>query len=152
MAQRISRRQLETAAEIHDAAYHVLRTTERDSIGGIASSRLSVLAVLVFGGPMTIGQLAAAERVKSPTMTGVVNGLEQDGLVRRGHGGDDARRVLVEVTIQGRRALQRERDRRSRTIATRLAGLSADDLATVGRAARLLDELFGSSWLVSIRG
>ena len=57
------------ADRLHSAAIHVLRRVRKqDAASGEGPARLSALSVLVFGGPMTLGQLAVAEQVKPPTM------------------------------------------------------------------------------------
>jgi DNA-binding MarR family transcriptional regulator len=137
-------RQVDLVADrLHSAAIHLLRRArEQDAESGLGPARLSALSVVVFVGPLTVGELAAAEGVRSATMTGIVNGLEADRLVRRVPHGQDRRSVLVESTSAGRRLLERARTRRLALIADRLARLPADDVALLGRAADLLDELF----------
>ena len=81
---------------LHSAAIHLLRRVRKqDAATGEGPARLSALSVLVFGGPMTLGQLAAAEQVKPPTMSRIVTGLERqpaggalDGCQRRAPGAD----------------------------------------------------------------
>ena len=66
------------ADRLHSAAIHLLRRVRKqDAATGEGPARLSALSVLVFGGPMTLGQLAAAEQVKPPTMSRIVTGLER---------------------------------------------------------------------------
>src|SRR6202521_1536653 len=73
-----------TSDRLHSAAIHLLRRVRKeDAIMAEAPARLSALSVLVFGGPMSLGELAAAEQVKPPTMSRVVAGLERNGLVAR---------------------------------------------------------------------
>jgi DNA-binding MarR family transcriptional regulator len=98
--------------------------------------------VVVFRGPLTLGQLAAAEGVRSATMTGIVNGLERDGLVRRRPHGRDKRSVNIESTRSGRRLLDRARARRIDHVVSKLDDLTDDELELLARAADLLDERF----------
>src|SRR5919108_1229541 len=80
-----SNRHLDAADRFHSAAIHALRYVRReDPATGLSAARLSALSVLVFGGPRTLGELAAAEHVRPATMTRIVQALEADGLVRRG--------------------------------------------------------------------
>src|SRR4029077_4161805 len=107
-------REVEAVAErLHSAALHLLRRlrTEDDALG-ISPPRLSALSVVVYAGPIGIGDLAAAEGVAAPTMTRLVDGLERAGLVRRGPDPDDARGVLVRATTEGKRILTRGRAKR----------------------------------------
>src|SRR6267143_4993288 len=75
---------LEVADRLHSAAIHLLRPARKqDVLARQAPARLSALSVLVFGGPMALGQLAAAEQVKAPTMSRIVTGLEKSRLAER---------------------------------------------------------------------
>src|SRR2546421_4368113 len=119
-------RQVEEVADLlHSAAIHLLRRAqEQDRAARISPARLSALSVVVFRGPLTLGELAAAERVRSATMTGIVNGLESEGLARRRQGDADRRAVRVEATAKGRRLLERARAKRIDLVASKLDDLS----------------------------
>ena len=74
----------ELAARVHSAALHLLRRlAQEDRATGVSAPRLSALSVLVFGGPRTIGALAAIEGVTPPTMTRLVAAMTADGLSSR---------------------------------------------------------------------
>lgn len=133
----------EIADRLHSAAIHLLRrAAEHDAESDLSAARLSALSVVVFRGPLTLGELAAAEGVRSPTMTGIVNGLEGEGLVRRRPHDQDRRAVIVEPTDAGRTRLARARARRIDLVAGELADLSEADLALLRRAAELLEARF----------
>src|SRR5437868_11146979 len=94
------------ADRLHSAAIHLLRRLRAaDAASGLTASRLSALSVVVFGGPQTITALAAAEQVRLPTMTRLVQGLERDGLVTRAPDPRDRRRVVVRATAPAPRRL-----------------------------------------------
>src|ERR671935_229369 len=136
MSPRLSKRNLEAADRLHSAAIHALRHVRReDPATGLSAARLSALSVLVFGGPRTLGELAAAERVRPPTMTNIVRGLEEAGLVRREADPRDGRVARVRATAKGERVLQRARQRRIEKLAQRLASLSPEEGAPVRAAA-----------------
>jgi len=140
MSRRLSSAHREAADRLHSASIHVLRRVAReDSASGLSSARLSALSVLVFGGARTLGELAAAEQVRPPTMTRIVRGLEADGLVGRRADPDDGRVVRVHATAKGNRVLQRARERRIANLAERLAGLDAREVARVHEAAELVE-------------
>jgi DNA-binding MarR family transcriptional regulator len=133
----------EVADRLHSAAIHLLRrAAEEDRAVGLSRARLSALSVVVFRGPLTLGQLAEAEGVRSATMSGIVNGLESESLVRRRPHGTDRRAVSIEATPAGRRLLDRARTRRIEHVAARLADLSQEELEVLASAAELLDERF----------
>jgi len=97
--------------------------------------------VVVFGGPLTVGQLAAAEQIRSPTASKLVTELVDLGLVIRSTSADDRRVTEVRPTARGRWMLQAGRRRRVANLASRLAVLGPDDLATLDRAAEILEEV-----------
>ena len=130
------------ADRLHSAAIHLLRRLRReDDASGLSAPRLSALSVVVFGGPMTLGALAAAEQVRPPTMTRLVQGLERDGLVKRQSVEGDARAVLITPTSRGVRLLGEGRARRVKRLARDLAGLEAAELHLLARAAVLLERV-----------
>jgi DNA-binding MarR family transcriptional regulator len=102
---------------------------------GLTPARASALSVLVFGGPRTVGELAAAEGVQSPTMTQLVNSLEALELARRVPAPGDRRRVMVEATEAGRRLLEEGRARRVALLDSLLDELDDTELAVLDRAA-----------------
>jgi DNA-binding MarR family transcriptional regulator len=129
------------ADRFHSAAIHALRhVRQEDAASGLTAARLSALSVLVFGGPKTLGEVAVAEQVRPPTITGIVRGLEQDDLARRNSDRRDARVVRVHATAKGKRVLQQARRRRIDALADRLSSLEADELAVIEQAAELVDE------------
>src|SRR4051794_34975493 len=130
------------ADRLNSAAIHVLRSVRaQDARAGVGPAGLSALSVLVFGGPRTVGELAAAERVRSPTMSGVLKNLEAEGLVRRRRSAHDARRSVVHPTARGRRLMQRARQRRIDALAARIETLDARERRTLLEAADLMERI-----------
>jgi DNA-binding MarR family transcriptional regulator len=130
----------EAADKFHSAAIHALRRVRReDPATGLSAARLSALSVLVFGGPRTLGELAAAEQVRPPTMTGLVRALEEGGYVRRDADPGDARVVRVAATKKGERVLYEGRRRRVERLGEHLATLSAQEVARIREAAELVE-------------
>lgn len=104
-------------------------------------TQLSALATIERRGPMTLGELATAERVQPPTITAAIDRLEGQGLVRRRTDEQDRRVVRVEVTGVGRKLLARNRSRKTAYLAKRLRALTPDDAATLHKATVILDRL-----------
>jgi DNA-binding MarR family transcriptional regulator len=130
----------EVADRLHSAAIHLLRhARKQDVLAGAGPARLSALSVLVFGGPMALRQLAAAEQVKAPTMSRIVDGLKRSGLARIETDPSDARRIRVTATAKGERLLRRARTRRVEQLAEILSGATNRDLDTLLRAAQLIE-------------
>lgn len=131
---------LEVGDRLHSAAIHLLRHASRqDVVARQAPARLSALSVLVFGGPMALRQLAAAEQVKAPTMSRIAAGLKRSGLAKIETDATDARRIRVTATAKGERLLQQARGRRIRLLAETLSGLGESELETLLRAAELME-------------
>ena len=130
------------AERLHSAAIHLLRRLRReDDASGLSAPRLSALSVIVFGGPIALGALAAAEQVRPPTMTRLVQGLEKDGLVTRSAVEGDARSVLIRATARGTRLLHEGRTRRVRRLASDLGALGATELHILARAMDVLERV-----------
>jgi DNA-binding MarR family transcriptional regulator len=128
------------ADRLHSAAIHLLRRLRvEDEALGISAPRLSALSVLVFVGPMRIGELAHLEQVEPPTMTRLVDGLERDGYVTRSPDPDDARAVTVEPTTLGRDALVEGRRRRVEAFSALLTTLPRRELAQLARGVEALE-------------
>lgn len=130
----------EIADRVHSAALHLVRAVRTvDAAMGLSPARSSALSILVFGGPRTVGALARAEGVRSPTMTAMVNGMEAERLVRRRPGFGDGRQVVVEATPKGRRILEQGRRLRVRRLQDLLSNLDDSELAVLDQAALLID-------------
>jgi DNA-binding MarR family transcriptional regulator len=104
-------------------------------------TQLAVLGTVERDGPLTLGELAAVERVQPPTITAAVGRLEARGLVRRRTDPVDRRVARVEVTRSGRRLLDESRSRKTAYLERRLAALSADERDTLERAAVILERI-----------
>jgi len=130
----------EVADRIHSAAIRLLRGLRRqDDKWGLSAPRLSALSVVVFGGPITLGDLARAEQVRPPTMTRLVQALEGERLVTRTPDADDKRVAWIKATARGRRLLLRGRKARVRALAASLKSLDRGSVETLDRAAGLLE-------------
>ena len=105
----------------------------------LSPTQTAVLATIDRRGPLTLGELAEAERVQPPTITAAVGRLEHQGLVQRRREPNDRRVVRVRVTADGAELLDQARSRKSAYLEQRLASLSARERATLERAASILE-------------
>src|ERR1700733_2253617 len=127
---------LAIADGLHSAAIHLLRRVRKqDAATGEGPARLSALSVLVFGGAKTLGELAAAEQVKPPTMSRIVSGLTRSRLVEVTDDPHDKRRMSIRATSKGTRLLQKGRQHRIAYLASHLDKLAPEELAKLGEAA-----------------
>ena len=132
----------DTAERLHAAAIQLLRSVRvEDRASGLSGPRLSALSVIVFGGPLPMSALAAAEQVKPPTISRMVAELEREGLVERVRETGDRRVLKVRATASGRKLLEEGRRRRVARIAKALEGLAPEDRKLLARAADLLDQV-----------
>jgi DNA-binding MarR family transcriptional regulator len=128
---------------LHSAAIHLLRKVRaQDRSAGIGPAQLSALSVLVFGGPRSLKELAETERVRPPTMSRIVVGLERARLVRR-RTTDDKRRMLLEATALGVKILQKGRRRRVQMLVRALQEFPGDELREAAAAAEFMSKLIG---------
>lgn len=131
---------IEAADRFHSAAIHALRHVRReDPSTGLSAARLSALSVLVFGGPRTLGELAAAEQVRPATMTRIAQSLVEDDYARRDRDPADGRVVRLSATTKGRRVMQQGRERRVASLARLLGRLSDEEIARIHEAAELVE-------------
>ena len=128
---------------MHSAAVHLLRRVRvaDDESMGMTPARRSALSVLVFAGPRSLSELAAAEQVTLPTMSKLVTALEKDGLVRRERDPLDRRIVRLRATAKARRMAGRGRERRLAVLESLLGSASASEVEVVREAAEILDRL-----------
>ena len=117
-----------------------LRQMQDDSLD-LTPSQLSAMAVLLNSGDLLMGELAAQEKVKPPSMTRIVNSLEAGGYVARRPDSRDHRQCLVALTDSGREVLLANRRRRDQWLAVRLAELDPADREILRHAIRVLDKV-----------
>ena len=111
---------------------------------GVTGGQVSLLAVIKQQPGLSMRALAEHERMSPPALSKYVAKLEQAGLVTRAPVGADRRRVGLVLTPEGAGVLRSVKSKRTAWLATRLRGLSADELAAVDSAieplARLLEK------------
>ena len=135
---------LEVADRLHSAAIRLLRRVRvADDETGLSAPKLSALAVLVFGGPMNLKDLARAEQVTPPTMSKLVADLQSQGLAAKRADREDKRGVRIEVTARGRALMEEGRARRLALLRKKLAQLPRAELELLGSAAALMLRIAG---------
>jgi DNA-binding MarR family transcriptional regulator len=131
------------AERLHSTAIRLLRLVRvQDTATGIAPARLSALSVIVFGGPVSLRDLARAEQVRPPTMSRIVSALEAEGLARRRVNQQDRRAVLIETTEKGVAMLKQGRKRRVKFLASYLSQLANSELSDIERAVEAIQKVF----------
>lgn len=129
------------ADRLHSAAIRLLRLVRvQDAASGIAPARLSALSVIVFGGPVSLRDLARAEQVRPPTMSRIVDALEDKGLACRRVNQQDRRAVLIEATKKGAALLKQGRKRRVKFLASYLSRLANSELSHIEHAVQAIQK------------
>ncbi|MFK4762247.1 MarR family winged helix-turn-helix transcriptional regulator [Microbacterium sp. ZW T5_45] len=130
-----------TAAELRLATFRLARRLRRTrAVDAMSDAQLAVLMTLRLHGRRTISALAERERVAAPSMTSLINGLEEQGLVTRTPDDEDRRRVQVDITDAGAGIVERTIERRDELLIGAMTELefSEDDLATLRAASALM--------------
>jgi DNA-binding MarR family transcriptional regulator len=142
----VSRTNAGLASELRLSVMRLRRrlSSERHPDNALSMGAMSVLGCLHRGGDLTIGELAASERVQPPSMTRTVNFLEEGCYVVRRPHDTDGRQVVVVLAEKGRATLLADRARRDAWLAQRLRDLSSDERDTLRRAAPILERLANS--------
>jgi DNA-binding MarR family transcriptional regulator len=142
-----------TAVEVTELAEGLHRTLSKlfsmlrrgDPSGGVAGdltlAQLSILVTLLDKGPIRMTDLAAHERVRTPTTTVAIRRLEKVGLVRRSRDPSDLRAVLVDITPRGRAVHGESLANRRAALAAMLSQLSGSDLNSLMTALAPLERL-----------
>ncbi len=123
------------------AVLRLARRLRQQVEGEITASQLAALASIDRQGPLTIGELAAVERVRRPTMTRIVACLEAAGLIARRADPRDRRFVHVEVSADGHRFLERTRSRRDAFLAERIQALPPAERTLLWKAVPVIERL-----------
>ncbi len=130
------------AERIHAAAIRLLRRLRKtDAASGLSGPKSSALSVLVFGGPQTLKDLAAAEQVRAPTMSRLVAELEGEGLATKTADKDDKRALRIAATAKGRALLEAGRDRRLDVLTRQVERLGGTERKVLRRAGEILARL-----------
>ena len=129
----------ELAARLASLSTILQRELGRADAGdGLTRARLSALSLLVLGGPRTLGDLAAGEHVRPPTMTRLVHAMEADGLVVREPHPTDGRSIIIRATRSGEELLGQGRAHQIAALARAIGDLDEADRARLADAADLL--------------
>jgi len=131
----------EVVSRLRLAVNRLARRMRQQADVGIGQSLFSALVAVDGAGRMTLGELAATERVQPPTMTRIAASLEARGLVARVPDPLDRRVAWISVTPEGRRLLDRTRNRKNAYLAKRLRSLSDADRRALERALPILERL-----------
>lgn len=128
-------------SQLRLAVLRLSRRLRQEAVGDITPSQLSALTAVERRGEVTLGELAAIERIAPPSMTRIASRLEESGLVERHVDPSDRRVARLAVSGSGRHVLETIRNRRDAYLAARLQGFTPEERAVLERAVPLLERL-----------
>jgi DNA-binding MarR family transcriptional regulator len=141
--EKVARTDAGLASELRLSVMRLRRrlANERDPENDLSISVMAVLGALFRHGELTVGELAAFERVQPPTMTRKITFLEDGGYVSRRPHESDGRVVVVTLTEQGRTTLLADRRRRDEWLARQLRDLTPAERDALRAAAPIIQRL-----------
>lgn len=111
---------------------------------GLTFSQTAALASLGENGGMSTADLARAQAMKPQSMSAILAGLEQEGLVERSPHPTDGRQILFALTAQGVEARRKRSTAKHEWLLRAVAKLSPAERQTLLCAAALIRGLSGS--------
>ena len=133
----------DTITRLRLVVMRLSRLLRQQSADELSPTLTSTLSTVERRGPLTLGELAAAERVQPPSMTRAVARLEERGLVTRVPDPVDRRTARVSISATGSKTLAAARRRKNAYLAERLTTLTAEERGSLERALPLLERLVG---------
>ncbi len=130
-----------TATDLRQATLRLSRRLRRErAVNTLSFPQLAVLGTLRVHGRLTITALAEHEQVTAPSMTNLVNALEELDYAVRIPDEEDRRRVQVEITPTGTEIVEETTRRRDAVLADALEelGFGKKELATLRTASELM--------------
>lgn len=118
-----------------------LRAQRANSV--VSLTQVSAMSTLYKCGRLTPGELATKEGVQPPSMTRVISALDDMGIVSRTPHPSDGRQAIVELTDRGKQMVVEDITAREAWLDTRLATLTDDERAVLGKAAEIIDRMAG---------
>jgi DNA-binding MarR family transcriptional regulator len=138
--EKVARTDAGLASELRTSVMRLRRrlANERDPGNELSIASMAVLGSLFRRGDLTVGELAALERVQPPSMTRKINGLEDGGYVARRAHESDGRVVVVVLTDRGRQQVLADRRRRDEWLARQLRDLTPEERDVLRAAAPII--------------
>ena len=131
----------EQAARLRLAVNRMARRLRQEANTQLGPASIAALATIERSGPLTPSEVARIEGIQRPTATRILSRLTEAGLVSRTTDPSDGRSSIVQVTADGRKTLNRLRKRKTAYLARTMRALPDDDVATLTRAAEILEQV-----------
>ncbi|MEA3309328.1 MAG: MarR family winged helix-turn-helix transcriptional regulator [Chloroflexota bacterium] len=137
---------LDTAHALIEGVPRMARLMRQDlrkhSDGLFTEPQFRVMALLYRDGPHCFSRLAAHQGVSLPTISKLVQGLEERGLIMRERDSADRRRVLLRLTVTGKVAYETLLRCTESHIVNWISDLSVEECAEVTHAFNLITARF----------
>jgi len=131
----------EVAGRLFIAVARLIRRLRHGDPTPLGPGAISALGTIVSDGPLRVGDLAAVEGVRAPTMTRIVDALVAEGNVERVPDPADGRACLVRATASGSEVIAGARMARSHHLIERMSHLSPAQLDALYAALPALEAL-----------
>lgn len=127
------------ASDVRMAIFRLARRLRSErAVDSMSDAQFAVLAALKVHGPHTLGELAERERVSAPSMNRTVNCLEESGYLTRTPDADDRRKVIIDLTDEGREVVAETVRRRDSWLEHTLEALDPEERDVLARAAQIM--------------
>ncbi|GAA3198861.1 MarR family winged helix-turn-helix transcriptional regulator [Microbacterium terregens] len=130
------------ASDLRIAVFRLARRmrTER-AVDSMSDGQFAVLAVLSVHGAHTLTELADRERVSAPSMNRTVNCLQEAGYISRSADESDGRKVVIDLTGEGRTVVDETARRRDAWVEGALAEIGSDERVILASAAAIMQRM-----------
>lgn len=129
------------ATRLRTDVWRLARRLRSEAHVALTPTLQSALGTIDRHGPITVGDFARHEQIRKPTATRTVAALVEQGLVERTADPLDGRVTWLRLSPEGRRLVQQVRRRYDAYLAERIKSLPPDELATLERAAAILERI-----------
>jgi DNA-binding MarR family transcriptional regulator len=130
------------ASDLRIATFRLARRmrTQR-AVDSMSDGQFAVLAGLFIHGPHTLTELADRERVSAPAMNRTVNCLQDAGYVTRSADENDGRKVVIDLTDDGRAVVDETARRRDAWVEEALAEIEPSEREILAKAAAIMQRM-----------
>jgi DNA-binding MarR family transcriptional regulator len=130
------------ASDLRIATFRLARRmrTQR-AVDSMSDGQFAVLAGLFVHGPHTLTELADRERVSAPAMNRTVNCLQDAGYISRSADENDGRKVVIDLTDEGRAVVDETARRRDAWVEEALAEIAPDEREILAKAAAIMQRI-----------
>jgi len=115
------------------------------ALGAVTFAQMRVLWTLERLDPATPGRIAVRLGIGSPATTEIVERLVRAGYVQRTHSDEDRRRILLRLSLKGRRLVEEFRSSRQSRLRKLVSRLKGDDVRRMSRALESLNDIISRS-------